>query len=70
MIDSNLNVCLIEANCNPCLEESSLILKVILPRMIKEMFRIVRINKIMGVKETKEDLEISNYQESYWKRLM
>jgi hypothetical protein len=70
MIDSNLNVWLIEANCNPCLEESSLILKVILPRMIKDMFRIVRINKIMGVKESKEDLEISNYQESYWKRLM
>lgn len=34
MIDSEYNVWLIEVNTNPCLEESSELLKVLLPRMI------------------------------------
>lgn len=34
MIDSKLNVWLIQANCNPCLEESSGILKEVIPKML------------------------------------
>lgn len=34
MIDCNLDVWLIEANTNPCLEESSPLLKLLIPRML------------------------------------
>ena len=36
IIDSDFNVFLIEANTNPCIEESSSILKVLIPRMIND----------------------------------
>jgi hypothetical protein len=32
-----------------------MILKMVLPKMVKDMFRIVRINKIMGMKDNKEE---------------
>ena len=35
MIDSCFKVWLIEANCNPCLEESSAMLKKLLPSMLR-----------------------------------
>ena len=34
MIDNNLDVWLIEVNTNPCLEESSPLLKCLIPRML------------------------------------
>ncbi len=34
MIDNNLDVWLIEVNTNPCLEESSPLLKALIPRML------------------------------------
>ena len=34
LVDSNINVWLIEVNTNPCIEESSGILKILLPRML------------------------------------
>lgn len=34
MIDKSYNLWLIEANTNPCLEESSPLLKILIPRMI------------------------------------
>jgi hypothetical protein len=40
IIDGDLNVWLIEANTNPCLEESSKLLEVLLPRMIDDMFKL------------------------------
>ena len=36
IIDSEFKVWLIEINTNPCLEESSNILKILLPRMISK----------------------------------
>jgi hypothetical protein len=33
-------VWLIEVNTNPCIEESSVLLKMLLPRMIEDMLRI------------------------------
>ena len=56
MIDSKLNVWLIEANCNPCLEESSTIPKQLIPTMLKQMFEIVKIHKVMG-KEAEHEFE-------------
>ena len=40
MLDENFKVYLIEVNTNPCLEESSGILKMLLPRMIEDMFKL------------------------------
>ena len=40
MIDNDLKPWLIEVNTNPCIEESSNILKVYLPRMIEYMLKL------------------------------
>ena len=40
MLDSDFNVWLIEVNTNPCIEESSELLKIYLPRMIEDMMKI------------------------------
>lgn len=40
ILDSDLNVFLIECNTNPCIEESSSILKRLLPRMLDDMFKL------------------------------
>ncbi len=40
IIDNDANVWLIEANTNPCIEESSSILKILLPRMINDMLKL------------------------------
>ena len=45
ILDADLTVWLIEANTNPCLEESSKLLEVLLPRMIDDMFKLT-IDKI------------------------
>jgi len=40
LIDSDYNTWLIEVNTNPCLEESSPLLGVLLPRMINDALRL------------------------------
>ena len=40
IIDEDFNVWLIEVNTNPCIEESSNILKIYLPRMIDDMLKL------------------------------
>ena len=45
ILDENFNTWLIEVNTNPCLEESSQLLKDILPRMLEDMFQLT-IDKI------------------------
>jgi hypothetical protein len=40
ILDSDFNVWLIEVNTNPCLEESSDLLKMLLPRMIDDAFKL------------------------------
>lgn len=40
MIDSLYNLWLIEVNTNPCIEESSPLLEILLPRMIDDAFKI------------------------------
>lgn len=40
MIDKNLKPWLIEVNTNPCLEESSALLKQLIPRMIDDAFKL------------------------------
>lgn len=54
ILDEDFNVWLIEVNTNPCIEESSNVLKILLPRMIEDMLRITvdrafpRIKKVRG----------------------
>jgi len=45
ILDENFNTWLIEVNTNPCLEESSQLLKDLLPRMMEDMFQLT-IDKI------------------------
>lgn len=40
IIDEDFNVWLIEVNTNPCIEESSSILKIYLPRMIDDLMKL------------------------------
>lgn len=40
IIDADHNVWMIEVNTNPCLEESSALLSMLLPRMIDDMFKL------------------------------
>ena len=37
ILDADFNMWLIEVNTNPCIEESSKLLKILLPRMIEDM---------------------------------
>lgn len=40
ILDEDFNTWLIEVNTNPCIEESSNLLKVLLPRMIEDMLKL------------------------------
>jgi tubulin--tyrosine ligase len=40
MIDSDFHCWLIEANTNPCIEESSKLLETLLPRLIDDMMKL------------------------------
>ena len=40
ILDEEFNVWLIEVNTNPCIEESSNLLKMLIPRMIEDMLRL------------------------------
>ena len=40
IMDENLESYLIEVNTNPCIEESSNLLKMLMPRMLDDMFKL------------------------------
>lgn len=40
ILDEDFNTWLIEVNTNPCIEESSELLKVLLPRMLEDMLKL------------------------------
>jgi hypothetical protein len=40
ILDEDFNVWMIEVNTNPCIEESSTILKIYLPRMIDDLVKL------------------------------
>jgi hypothetical protein len=40
MLDSDMNCWLIEVNTNPCIEESSKLLAMLIPRMLDDMFKL------------------------------
>ena len=47
MLDADLNCWLIEVNTNPCLEESSKLLEILIPRMVDDMFKLT-IDKVFN----------------------
>ena len=49
MIDEAYKVWLIEINTNPAIEECSSVLKMLIPRMIDDMFKLT-IDKIFNLK--------------------
>ena len=51
MLDADLNCWLLEANTNPCLEESSKLLEMLLPRMVDDMMKLT-IDKVFAVWQT------------------
>ena len=53
IIDSDYNVWLIEVNTNPCLEESSALLKMILPRMLDDAFKLTLDRMFPNAKDLK-----------------
>lgn len=55
MIDENLKIWLIEVNANPCIEESSNLLKMLLPRMIDDAFKL-SLDKVFT-----PDVDFGNY---------
>ena len=67
ILDNEFNTWLIEANTNPCLEESSEILKTLLPRMINDAFKLTIdvIYKPQDVKATQEDGQPTYREQPY-----
>ena len=48
MLDADLNCWLIEVNTNPCLEESSKLLEMLIPRMVDDMFKLT-VDKVFSL---------------------
>lgn len=70
MCDNDLTVWLIECNTNPCLDESSSLLRRLLPRMLDDAFRLTidrdfaspidkKIEKLNDIKENKYSRAVS-----------
>lgn len=53
MVDQEFSVWLIEVNTNPCLEESSQLLKGLIPRMIDDAFKLTIDKEYPNPKQTK-----------------
>lgn len=72
MIDSKGETWLIEVNNNPCLEESSSILKEYIPRMLDDAFKITVDRLLKPISELKNThFHVANYPDdvNLWKRV-
>lgn len=58
MLDKDMNCFLIEVNTNPCLEETSKLLQMLLPRMLDDMFKLT-IDKVFPKKDGQQPLMTS-----------
>ncbi|CAD8140623.1 unnamed protein product [Paramecium pentaurelia] len=74
MIDENLKLWLIEVNANPCLEESSNLLKMLIPRMLDDAFQLT-LDKVFtpevdhGQQMPKYKVDEYEDQENMWESL-
>jgi len=76
MVDTNKKVWLIEVNTNPCLEESSNLLKSYIPRMLDDLFKLTIDTWFRWKKEHEEPdsqppLNIKGYSnsENLWEQI-
>ncbi len=73
MLDYELNPWLIEINTNPCIEESSPLLKMLIPRMLDDAFKLT-IDCIFKLEKTINKLHyhVDDYDDSFnmWKYLV
>lgn len=67
MIDADLTVWLIEVNTNPCLEESSSLLRILLPRMLDDAFKLT-LDRQFGRREPKSSFGYLGEQQSKRRR--
>ncbi|CAD8210274.1 unnamed protein product [Paramecium octaurelia] len=70
MIDDDFKVWLIEINSNPCLEESSLLLQKLIPRMLDDAFSLT-LDQIFPVTKKQVGFSVPNYSDNHnmWQRL-
>lgn len=71
VVDAEFRVWLIEANTNPCLEESSGLLKALLPRMVDDAFKLTVDSVFVGKKGREKVYEVEGYEddENMWEFL-
>ncbi len=67
IIDQEFNVYLLEVNTNPGLEESSPIIKSLVPRMIDDSFRLT-IDRVFKMQEHESPFDVEGYtsDENLW----
>ena len=53
ILDNEFNTWLIEVNTNPCLEESSRLLRMYLPRMLNDAFKLT-VDRLFKIKPSRE----------------
>lgn len=63
MIDESFRVWLIEINTNPCLEESSVLLSKLIPRMLDDAFSLT-LDVIFPVREKSTRFPVPNYSDT------
>ncbi|CAD8151471.1 unnamed protein product [Paramecium octaurelia] len=70
MIDKNGHVWLIEVNTNPCIEESSPLLKQLIPRMLNDAFKLT-IDQIYETEQQTQTYPVNGYKcdENLWDKL-
>lgn len=61
MIDTAFKIWLIEINANPCIEESSPLLKMLLPRMLDDAFKLTIDKVFTGEYNYNTKYKVNNY---------
>ena len=74
MIDSDFNTWLIEVNTNPCLEESSALLKMYIPRMVDDAFKLTIDEIFQPIKKFQNELAVFHVDkyadnENMWEKM-
>eukprot|EP00826_Nyctotherus_ovalis_P052169 TRINITY_DN6585_c0_g2_i4.p3 TRINITY_DN6585_c0_g2~~TRINITY_DN6585_c0_g2_i4.p3 ORF type:complete len:160 (-),score=45.33 TRINITY_DN6585_c0_g2_i4:49-528(-) len=71
VVDAEFKVWLIEVNTNPCLEESSCLLKALLPRMIDDAFKLTIDSVFLGKRGGEKAYGVEGYEdgENMWEFL-
>lgn len=62
ILDQDMKPWLIEVNTNPCLEESSGLLKILLPRMIDDALKLT-VDLVFPPKRAKQNLVLQEHPE-------